>query len=496
MAETVVERFAYGSVLEALSRGLYPDKRHIIREFVQNSYDSLCELRRGHPKIPLSPIGIKIEPPSIFIADSGLGMTEGQVKQYRYLGFSQKERAKHAGFRGIGKYSGSAVAAKLIVDTSPMGVPRRYQVIIHADRMMAQVQAGKNPPLEELLKEHSEFSETSAPVEDHYTFVELHQISKDSDVLMKAPSIIHYLARTAPVPMHPDFQSGSQIHRKLAENIPDFMAAKLLVNGTAVYKPFFPHCNEPEFEVILFDDRRPDVLAFCWYCQNTDKGQLELKEDAGLVFRVKNIAVGDGQLSRRMLWRTTPERAAYFFGEIHVLDPEVIPSSDRTDFEDNDARQRLTNRCLRISSILRNKAGKESAVRRFEEVLDQSNQLVSRRRDEVKAGALPVEVKEQVVFEIQKIQEDVQKRLKGPKTPTIARRAKRLMGRARRMLTVVKGRDAGFIDLQRELKFDSRLRALYKVVLEVLKEEFRHQPDRLERVIRRIHEAARARLSS
>ena len=44
------ERFAYGSVLEALSYGLYPDKRHVIRESVQNAYDGLYELRKHHPK--------------------------------------------------------------------------------------------------------------------------------------------------------------------------------------------------------------------------------------------------------------------------------------------------------------------------------------------------------------------------------------------------------------------------------------------------------------
>jgi len=136
MAQTA---FAYGSVLEALSRGLYPDKRHIIREFVQNAFDSVYELRKAHPKIPISPIEIKIQPPSITIADRGIGMTATQMEQYRYLGFSEKERSKHAGFRGIGKYSGSSVAEKLIVDSSPYGVAKRFRAVIHADRMMQEL---------------------------------------------------------------------------------------------------------------------------------------------------------------------------------------------------------------------------------------------------------------------------------------------------------------------------------------------------------------------
>jgi hypothetical protein len=52
------------------------------------------------------------------------------------------------------------------------------------------------------------------------------------------------------------------------------------------------------------------------------------------------------------------------------------------------------------------------------------------------------------------------------------------------------------VDLQRELKFDEKLRRLYETILEVLKEEFRNQPDRLERVIGKIHQAIRTRLAA
>jgi hypothetical protein len=490
------EPFAYGSILEALSRGLYPDKRHIIREFVQNSFDSIYELRRAKPKVAFGAIKIKIEAPSIFVSDQGMGMTEGQVRQYRYLGFSEKDRTRTAGFRGIGKYSSSAVAKKLIVDTSPIDVPRRYRVIIHADEMMREIQQGKNPPLEYLLETHSEISDAPAVQEDHYTFVELHGISEDSQILMDKAGIREYLSRTAPVPFDPRFQFGGAIKQKLIENVPDFMSPHLTVNGNEVYKKYFPNCYDPEFETVLVDDSRPTVLAFGWYCQNKGKGQLEPKDDAGLVFRVKNIAVGDGNLTRRMLWKTTPERAAYFFGEIHVLDAEVIPSSDRVDFEDNAARGRLIKRCQRISSILRSKAGRESAVRRFDEAIEGASDTLTKREEEIRSGRVPLELKDEVTFEMKKIQEDLQKRLKGPKKPVAAVRARRLLNKTRRVLTTLQTRKAGFVDLQRELKFDEKLRRLYETILEVLKEEFRNQPDRLERVIGKIHQAIRTRLAA
>jgi hypothetical protein len=487
--------FAYGSVLQALSRGLYPDKRHIIREFVQNAYDSIYELRKAHPKITISPIEIKIQAPSITIADRGIGMTQSQMQQYRYLGFSEKERSRHAGFRGIGKYSGTAVAEKLIVDSSRYGVPKRFRAVIHADRMMQELESGNNPPLEKLLEEHTEVAEAPEEAEAHYTFVELHKIASDADVLMDVKDIREYLSRTAPVPLDPAFEYSNQIEKKLRESIPDYLAVLLKLNGSTIYKNYFPNCLEPDFDSVLFDDNKQEVLAFCWSCQNSEKGQFDPKDKAGVVFRAKNISVGDGQLFRRILWNSTPERAFHFFGEIHVLDADVIPSSDRTHFEDNKARTWLASRCARIASNLNRKAGTESKIRRFDEIVEKSADVLKSREAELKAGTMPVELREQIVFEMQKIQEDVTKRLKGaPKREHTLKRARRLMGKTRKLLRNLRSDEStGFVDLQRTLRFDPRLRAFYNVILEVLREEFRHDADRLERIVRRIHEALRTR---
>jgi hypothetical protein len=195
-----------------------------------------------------------------------------------------------------------------------------------------------------------------------------------------------------------------------------------------------------------------------------------------------------------MLWKATPERASYFFGEIHVLDSNVVPSSDRTDFEDNHARTKLVERCGRIRSNLSRKAEQESKIRRFDEVLDESLEIVSKRERDVKSHQVPIELRDQVLYEVRQIEENVKKRLHGPKTSKTANRAKRLMGRTRRLLRSMRTHSRVFFDLSQELKFDSRLRTLYEAVVEVLKEEFADDPERLENAISRIHMYARQKL--
>jgi len=101
-------------------------------------------------------------------------------------------------------------------------------------------------------------------------------------------------------------------------------------------------------------------------------------------------------------------------------------------------------------------------LRRFDEALNKGSEIIATREGEIKAGGVPVEIKEQVVFEIQKLQEDVKKRLKGPKTQRSVRRAQKLLGKTRRILRFVKSGERGFVDLQKELKFDPKLRALYE----------------------------------
>jgi hypothetical protein len=49
--------------------------------------------------------------------------------------------------------------------------------------MMQELRSGKNPPLEKLLEEHTEVSESAEDSNAHYTFVDLHKIATDAEEL-------------------------------------------------------------------------------------------------------------------------------------------------------------------------------------------------------------------------------------------------------------------------------------------------------------------------
>jgi molecular chaperone HtpG len=491
------EYFAYGAVLEALSSGLYPDKRYVIREFVQNAFDALNAWQKVSGEQSLRPIEIKIQKPSIFIADWGIGMDQNEAEKFRYLGYSTKDKREDVGFRGIGKDSGLAVAEKIIVTTSRQGVPQRYTIVIDAQKMLEETASGRNPPLEELLANYTAIKDEPEDKSAHYTFVELHKIRKDAHVLFNIDGLREHLQRNCPVPLDPNFNYADEITARLKTNISSFADVDIVLNGEKLYKPFPPNYTRPEYEPIFFnEEENAPLLAYCWYCGNTEKGQFADKENSGLIYRIKNFAVGDRQLTRETLWETTPERAFYFFGEIHILDETVIPSSDRTDFEDSEARTRLYQRCRRIAQILSQRAGTESAQRTFGEAIGGATELINLRQSELTEGQLPIEIKPDIEYELRKTVEDLQKRIDrtaskrkpSQKDIQLVKHGGKALEGAKGLLKRIES-SKGFSDITQQIELGEQAKQVYQIIIECLREEFSSDLKRLERVISSINRA-------
>lgn len=498
--QTQPETFVYGSVLDALSTGLYPDKRHVLREFIQNSYDALRELRRTHRGANIRPIEIRVEKPSISIYDEGIGMSEKLMRQYRYIGFSEKDVSENVGFRGIGTISGIAVAKQIVVTSSRLGVPKRYQVVIDAASMFDKVQNERNPPLDGLLDQFTDVKEDREEKDAHYTLVELREIREDTEALYNVDDLHDYLQRNVPVPMDPAFQYASEIGEQLRLNVPDFFECELQLNRNKVYKPFQGNCLRPQYIPVFFSDKSDSgLLAYCWYVKNAEKGQFEERSRSGLVYRVKNFAVGDGDLSRKDLWERTPERAFYFFGEVHLLDGSLKPSSDRTNFEDNVARSRMYERCKRIAQQLSREAGQESAQRLFDQRLSLTEQIVQRRQEELQQGTLDVALKADVQFAVRKALEDVESRLKrtqgkrqkDAKDQQLIRKGKSVAKKAQVFLATLEREAGRLYDVTKAVPMSEEGKRLYNLVVEVLREELRTEQALLEKVLHRLRERVR-----
>lgn len=508
-AATLKRPFAYASLIKAVTVGLYPNRKHILREFVQNAYDGLTALRRADPSKPLWPVEIAVVGPSLTIADRGIGMSGEKMQEYRYLGYSEKQPGMDAGFRGIGKFSPVTACERIVVRSSKLGEPKKYEVVIEAAEMLAHEKREKNAPLEEVLEKYTSVEAADENPDEHYTFVELYGIKPDSQELLAEPSIREYLTRVAPLPFDPHFKYGPDVTSRLQALVPNYMPIEVKLNGAPVFKPLIDNYSMPEFETVYADDQSQKLIAVAWYCGHTGRGQFQEQDvedggrhrhpHSGLVFRVSNFTVGDPLLTRRALWSSTPERAYNFFGEIHVLDHEVLPTSDRDNFEQSEARSRLYQRCRKISQDLNLRAASESNERRFGEVVALGQSLVAETEKVLKAGSLEQELREDKDYAIQRLTDDLRKRLKRTKPKSlkdkrIIRRAQQVVKRGEAVRKSLKGDGKNrtvFVDIKKDLQLEGPAADLYDTIIGVLRQEFGHDKDRFAALLKKIHAALR-----
>jgi hypothetical protein len=507
------EEVAYGFIIEVLTRGLYPNKLHVIREYVQNAYDAVLAWRRVSGVSDYGRINIKVAPPSIFIYDNGVGMDRTKINQYRYIGYSEKRTGEEVGFRGIGKLSGISVAEKLIVTSSPAGIAERYKLVFDASEMLAHILLlkldGKNISLNELIYAHTSIITEDEEHDRHYTMVELYNVRDDSKLLMNEEELAVYLSMNAPVDFDPEFPYGSTVNAWLREYVSDYDTASLYLNGRPVFKPYLADLRPPQTEFVWSDDEQSqqeddekeghmEPLAFCWYCEHTQKGQLKDKLKRGLFYRVKNFAVGTNQLPRITLWRSTPERAFYFFGEIHVCDPDIVPSSERGNFEQNEARERLYAHGVQISWTLNRIASKSSDQRRAKEFILEAERITGAVQADLEAGQIPREVRFDKMFSVHSAIREVEKRL--PNAPEdFQERGEEVIKKGDQLVEQLKGAkagepEAGIYDIKQTLKLGPEAARVYEIIVACLKDEFSDEPELYERLVRRIHIALEERM--
>lgn len=501
------EDFAYGFIIEVLTGGLYPNKFHVIREYVQNSFDAICKWRKDPNFDQDGCVEIKFINNSIIIYDTGTGMDKAKVNQYRYVGYSEKKISEATGFRGIGKLSGISVAERIIVTSSMHGSSERYKLVFDAQGMILEIidlkTKGENIPLTELIKKYTDVAKEVEEKGLHYTIVELNNIRSDSTSLLNEENLISFLGKNVPVSFDPTFAYGEEIHRKISERIDDYEIVDIKVNGTVVYKPYIDSCYPPEYEFVWDDGdggEEQSPIAFCWYCQNKESSQFEDKDKSGLLFKLKNFTIGDKFLTREKLFISTPERAFWFFGEVYINDSTVVPTSERNNFVQNEGRDRLYRKGSEIGKTLSRIAGKFSEENRALQKLDETDSILQQVEREYEEGKISSDIKLEKVVTAYKAFEEIEKRFN--KLPTEAhkqkgrdliKKGKDLVGKIEQTNNT-EGNNSKIYDITKELSLNSQAIKVYKAIINILKDVLSDNSTLYEDLINKIHNRLREKL--
>lgn len=398
------EELVYAAAVLILSEDLYPRKLEIIREYIQNASDALDDYRliaevvedRWEPVIKIS-----IQGRSLLIFDTGTGMDAEEMAKLKRIAYSEKKQGEEAGYKGIGRLAGIAVADKLKISSTSYGDPNLHHFEFRAGDMREDVskkkKAGTQEPASMVINRHTSMTMTEVDRESHYTLVELRDVRTTCMDVLEVEALKEYIADIAPVDFPPDseFHYGSVISTKLRQNVPDY-SPKAIYLATAngerirIYKPYTngTMLASPEFIEVRNPDQPQAVLAYCWYASkgrnilgkvrpagkifSVDGDRPEERHRlAGLVYKLFGFSIGDRTLPQRTLWTTTQTRAQWFTGEIHIVDKRILPTTDRSNLIENDWREKLYSQARdAISTTLNREAQRISDNRQaFETVL-------------------------------------------------------------------------------------------------------------------------------
>ena len=506
------EELVYAPAIVILSSDLYPRKLEIVREYVQNASDAL-DIFAGvseHIDDSTTPqIKISIQGKSLLIWDNGIGMDRSEIHKLKRIAYSEKKPDEGAGYKGIGRLAGIAVAGKLLISSTSYGDPKLHKFEFRARDFREDVASKKRTGMQEsatvVINRHTTIEEFDVDPKEHYTLVELREIDDSYHELLDPLQLQEYIGDIAPVGFSPEFCYGESITKKLSEHVP-YYSPKTIWLTTAmgervqIYKPYRDVMELAEPEFIEVADQQRHLLAYCWYTTRGNeilgrmrpagrkfvvegKTPTERKRLAGLVYKLFGFSIGDRNLPLPSLWKKDYTRALWFTGEIHVVDKGIKPTTDRANFVDNEARNRLyaageghiakaLNQKAQVISDERrsyDRAKKWSA--RFEQLESQINNG-GVERAELKARKEELHKALGSAFDLGRCKDkDIDSYVR-----ETAKRGRTLLRRIEDASTS-KERKTEITDLAKELDLTSQARKVYLITMEVIEHYFREDKD-------------------
>jgi len=339
-------------VLETLTLGMYGEPRHTLREYVQNSFDSIGAAQRTRFLQERGRVNISFGADEISILDNGLGVPAAQAwKTLTSVGASKKDRQRDAGFRGIGRLAGMAYCDELIFRTTFPGETGITRVVFDCVKLLKAMSPdeGGDVELATLLGTAIKMSteEAAARDEDHFFEVVLKGLAKAPDALTNAEKVRAYLSETVPV----DFAEGWVHKESIESEYRSYFGTSLetidvfVANGSEtqrVLKPYSDEYSHAKGKMMLRKiDYFPgdDNRYWGWVGRLSESAAVTDWETRGLRVRVRNIQVDGTEIFEKLFTEVKPSYgrfSSYYVGEIHIDPDRVIPNARRDGFEETD----------------------------------------------------------------------------------------------------------------------------------------------------------------
>ncbi len=421
--------------LESLTEGMYKKPFTIYREYIQNCSDAIDEaLTKGIIKPGDAEIRIRIDARArqIVIRDNGIGVSKDKAyKTLGDIGNSQKSYEENRGFRGIGRLAGFTYARSVTFVTSYKGEPYRTIISFDCNQMRSLLRdSSNNDTAIEVLNRITDHRIEPDKPEEHYCEVILDGVLEQFDELLDVTQVRDYLAEVAPIPFDDQkFVYAKLVREKIKAIKGHLEEYNIYINNSSqpLRKPYKTRFQTGHRQSDRKLDRVTDIeffegagadgklLFFGWYGKTSLHGTVKDKDIRGLRIRKGNILIGNEFTCSQFF----PEARlnGWLIGEVYVYGKNIIPNSQRDDFEENEAfrdfAKRFSEQARVLHAMIRNTSDLNSRIN----VIQEGETALAKIQKEIESGNITSEVareqlmrnKEEVESRIEKAEKELKK---------------------------------------------------------------------------------------
>ena len=337
------------------------------------------------------------------------------------VGASDKDGITERGFRGIGRLGGLAYAEKVQFVTTAIGDATKTIMTCDCVRMQQLLQKPNNETSDimETFKAISTFEEQPEDSNEHYFEVRLLGVPQESG-LLDEDDVIRYLSETAPIDFDSQqFPQARKIRDHFSEKGFPITCYKILrgARKKPIYKLYSRSLStgkqgrtktkdfvrDVEFIYKEASDGKP--LYIGWLAITDFSGVISDESVQGIRFRKGNILVGNGTTFANFFPSEGHNANRMFAGEIHVLHDELVPNSQRDDFEPSTAYNEMRKSLSELAGTINRKYRRgtseaTSALRNLTKLNEEQKELEGK----IDSGAITSDEKrEQIAERLEKI---------------------------------------------------------------------------------------------
>ncbi|ADQ78169.1 ATP-binding region ATPase domain protein [Paludibacter propionicigenes WB4] len=344
MGNIKATRYDIGAeVLSILTRGMYPDPKDALREYVQNGVDAGAKS-----------IQIRIRKNTISIDDDGIGMDQTTLRKAARVGVSDKNPGKDVGFMGIGIYSSFHLCEELTIYSKKENNSVCYLVMDFIGmrnllddqklkRANHEINSDELLDLQSLLEKFVVVGETT---DDEYpnigTRIELKGLNTEFiNEFSDFKILSNYLREVIPLEFNKiNFKHANVIEEKITQiclnHNAKFELVKLFlqVNNESewLFRPYtdIEFNNNSSYEPVFVELKTKDhFFGVIWGCLNSTRNKISNKDLRGFLVKKQGFAIGDRQKLSQFLRPVYYDR---YIGEVIIVDPKILPNAARNDF--------------------------------------------------------------------------------------------------------------------------------------------------------------------